>query len=34
MWLLFEVGIFISRLLLRRRNQARATAAAESTGQR
>lgn len=34
MWLLFEVGIFISRLLLRRRNQARAAAAAESTGQR
>jgi sec-independent protein translocase protein TatC len=34
MWLLFEVGIFISRVLLRRRNQARATAAAESTGQR
>lgn len=35
MWLLFEIGVFISRLLLRRRGEARATAAAtESTRQR
>ena len=32
MWLLFEVGIFVSRLLLRRRGEARA--AAEPSGQR
>ena len=32
MWLLFEVGIFVSRLLLRRRSEARA--AAEPSGQR
>ncbi|MDG4555630.1 MAG: twin-arginine translocase subunit TatC [Candidatus Competibacter sp.] len=31
MWLLFEVGIFVARLLLRRRGQARM---AESTGER
>ena len=30
MWLLFEVGIFVSRLLLRRRGEARATAASSS----
>ncbi|MDS4070583.1 MAG: twin-arginine translocase subunit TatC [Candidatus Competibacter sp.] len=35
MWLLFEIGVFISRLLLRRRGEAPATAAAtESTRQR
>jgi sec-independent protein translocase protein TatC len=34
MWLLFEIGVFISRLLLRRRAEARATAAAETTSQR
>ncbi|QQS53333.1 MAG: twin-arginine translocase subunit TatC [Candidatus Competibacteraceae bacterium] len=33
MWLLFEVGIFVSRLLLRRRGEARAATAAPS-GQR
>ena len=33
MWLLFEVGIFVSRLLLRRRSEARA-AAAEPSSQR
>lgn len=32
MWLLFEIGIFVSRLLLRRRGEARA--AAEPSGQR
>lgn len=30
MWLLFEVGIFVSRLLLRRRSEARAAAASSS----
>ncbi len=30
MWLLFEVGIFVSRLLLRRRGEARAAAASSS----
>lgn len=35
MWLLFEIGVFVSRLLLRRRGEARATAAVtESTRQR
>ena len=32
MWLLFEIGIFVSRLLLRRRGEARA--AAEPSDQR
>jgi len=30
MWLLFEIGIFVSRLLLRRRSEARAAAASSS----
>ncbi|MFO7642268.1 MAG: twin-arginine translocase subunit TatC, partial [Candidatus Competibacteraceae bacterium] len=33
MWLLFEIGVFVSRLLLRRRREA-PEAAAESTGER
>jgi Sec-independent protein secretion pathway component TatC len=33
MWFLFEVGVFISRLLLRRRQEARAAETAESAGE-
>jgi Sec-independent protein secretion pathway component TatC len=29
MWMLFEVGIFVSRLLLRRRREAQAAASAQ-----